>query len=368
MTYRMKMATAAGAVLAMGLAGCSGGAVEGGDQVTVRLASGVPGTHNAWVSYVEPLMESVTEATAGRVQFETFTGGELVEVTKEVDAIESGVTDMALVFFQYEQDRMPMAEVSLLPTDELSTRQVSDAWGAMVTSDEALNDEGETFYDLMYTRNELHALPMLASESYTISGVGAAPESVEDFGGLSLRAPTRVHQQFSNHVGVNSVSMPAADMYDAISRGAFDGSYISISDWKSYGFQELWDYTLVGSGFGSFTGGLAMGQDYWDDLPADVQEAFNAALEEHYDSAIDLYDSIREEMFEVNEGAGGAFIDISEESPELKEQMDASVRSTWEDFISAMDDQGLPGEAIAQQWRAALEQAGGSVPESVSDL
>ena len=50
-------------------------------------------------------------------------------------------------------------------------------------------------------------------------------------------------------------------MYDALSRGTFDGSFYSIADWSGYGFQDLFKYTVTGINFGHFNGFIGMSKE-----------------------------------------------------------------------------------------------------------
>src|SRR5690606_11058739 len=90
---------AAGAAMTLLLAGCGGGDSAGGgsegETITLRAATGLSAQHAWWEASMVPWMERVEELTDGQVQFETFTGGELVSVPDEGDALQSGTVDVA---------------------------------------------------------------------------------------------------------------------------------------------------------------------------------------------------------------------------------------------------------------------------------
>ena len=130
------------------LSGCSeeksNKAYEEGETIKLRAATGLSAQHAWWANSMVPWMERVEELTDGQVEFETFTGGELVAVPDEADAVLDGTVDVALVLPIYEPDQYPMAEVTMLPLSHSDTLIASNAWKKLLESDEVLAD-GKTY-------------------------------------------------------------------------------------------------------------------------------------------------------------------------------------------------------------------------------
>ncbi|GAA2074124.1 TRAP transporter substrate-binding protein [Aeromicrobium halocynthiae] len=355
----------AAACLAVTAACGSGGGSD--DTVTLRVATGLSEQHAWWSDSMVPWMDRVEELTDGQVTFQSFTGGELVEVPDEVEAIQNGTVDVALILPIYTPDQFPMAEVTMLPVSESDTLIGSEAWRALVESDVELGD-GKTYYESQFGDQGIKAFPVSTTQEYSISTTGQELDSVAAVQGLSLRTPSRIHEIYASKIGVNSVTIPAVEMFDALSRGAFDGSFYSVADWSGYGFQDLFEYTLTGLDAGHFNGLIGMTQDRWDSLPADVQDAMTQAHDEIFTPGAQEWVDRSDEMIEYNEERGGQFVDLSTLDQSVQDLMLDGVEATWQDYIDLLEADGLPGTDVATLWRDLLVEAGGSVPEPIQDL
>lgn len=360
----------AAGVLSLALLGtaCAQGEVGEDDTLTLRVGTGVSNQNLYWSAGVVPWMESVTEKTDGRVQFETYTSGELVDVTEEFDALNSGTLDIALLLPVYQPDQFPLAEVTMLPTGETDTTIGSSAWKALMDSDAELQD-GKTFYDLQFADQGLKAFPVHTTQEFTVSTTGQEFDSVNSTQSLQLRTASRVHDIYAENLGINTISIPNAETFDALSRGAFDGAFTSVADWGNYGLQDLYTYTVTGINFGHFNGTISMTESTWSSFPDDVQEAMEDALEETYAGGAEAWLEQAEEIRTHNETeAGGEFVDISDLPPEVEGVLEDGVEETWIDWIEAMESQGTPGEEAALLWRDLFTAEGGEVPSAISEI
>lgn len=362
---KLKIAVAA-ATVSLATAGCSGLASEDG-VTTLRVATGLSDQHAWWSSTMVPWMERVEELTDD-VEFETFTGGELVEVPHEVEAVQNGTVDVALMLPIYTPDQFPMAEVTMLPISHSDTTIASNAWRALIESDVELSD-GQTYYESQFGAQDIKGWAVSTTMEYSISTTGQELDSVEAIQGLSLRTPSRVHETYAEKIGVNSVTMPAVEMFDAMSRGAFDGSFYSIADWSGYGFQDLFSYTLTDINFGHFNALIGMNQETFDGLSTEAQEAMEQAYDEIFlDPGAQVWLDRAEEMIEYNESEGGQFVSFDTLDTEVQDHLLGGVEETWSDYIALLEDQGLPGKDVALLWRDLLVEAGGEVPPAIGEL
>lgn len=358
-------AAIAGSVIT--LAACSNPLETDGDTITLRVGTGLSEQHSWWADGIAPWMQRVTELTDGQVQFESFTGGELVEVPDEVEAVENGVIDIGLLLPIYDPGQFPLAEVTMLPVTHSDARIAAEAWESILDSDQALGG-GDTYYEHEYGSRGLQVFPLATTQEYAISTTGTRFESAADVRGTSIRTPSRIHETYAGSVGFNSVTIPAVEMYDAMSRGAFDGSFYSIADWSGYGFQDLFEYTVVDINFGHFNGLIGMTDETWDSLPENVQEAMAQAHDDIYLPGADAWIERGADMVEVNTGQGGEFVSFGDLSTEVQDLFLDGIEETWLDYIALLDSQDLPGEDIAVLWRDALVAAGGEVPDSIAAL
>jgi TRAP-type C4-dicarboxylate transport system substrate-binding protein len=352
-------------ITACGGDGGSGGA--DGEAVTLRVATGLSDQHAWWSDGMVPWMEQVEELTDGQVTFETYTGGELVEVPDEIEAVQNGTVDISLMLPIYTPDQFPMSEVTMLPIAESDSKIASQAWKALLESEEKLSD-GKTYYESQFGDQGLKVWPLSATEPYVISTTGQELDSVSTVEGLALRTPSRIHDMYAKTAGIDSVTIPAVEMFDALSRGAFDGSFYSIADWSGYGFQDLFKYTLTDINYGHFNGLIGMTQDTWDGLSPEVQDAMQQAYEDNFDAGAQAWIDRTDEMLKVNEEAGGAFESFNDLDPAVQDHLLAGVEDTWNGYIELLEESDQPGKDVALLWRDLLVEAGGSVPDEVAAL
>jgi TRAP-type C4-dicarboxylate transport system substrate-binding protein len=356
------------ALVACGNGGATGGAgAAEGEPVTLRIATGLSDQHGWWAGSVVPWMDRVTELTDGQVEFQPFVGGELVSVPGEIEAIQNGTVDLALILPIYQPDQFPMAEVTMLPISQSDVMSASRAYRSLLESEEQLSN-GQTYYESEFGSRDIKAFPLSTTQEYSISTTGARLDSVQAVRGMSLRTPSRIHQMYAEKTGINSVTIPAVEMFDALSRGAFNGSFYSIADWSGYGFQDLFEYTLTDINFGHFNGQIGMMQATWDGLPENVQEAMEQAHDDIFEDGAQEWADRAQEMIEYNEGRGGVFQSFDELPQDVQQHLTAGVEDTWNDYIALLDGQGLPGREVTMLWRDLLVEEGGAVPDSIAAM
>ena len=340
---------------------------ENGDPIELRAGTGLSGQHAWWEATMVPWMDRVEELTDGQVTFTQFTGGELVDVPDEIDAIRDGTLDVTLALPIYLPGQFPMAEVTMLPISHSNTEIASQAWQDLLNSDEELVD-GQSYYDSQFGEAGLHSWAVSATEEYAISTTGVEFDSVGTIQGLSLRTPSRIHEMYAANVGIDSVTIPAVEMFDALSRGAFDGSFYSVADWSGYGFQDLFMYTLTDINFGHFNALISMTEDTWNGLPEHVQDAMDEAHNDIFMDGAREWIERSEEMREYNTTEGGTFQSFDELDQDVQDHLLDGVADTWMDYIQLLEDDGLPGTEVAILWRDILVENGGEVPEAIADL
>ncbi|WP_216831160.1 type 2 periplasmic-binding domain-containing protein [Alkalihalobacterium elongatum] len=341
---------------------------ESEETITLRVTSGLSAQHGWWQGFFVPWMEQVEAETNGRVQFETFTSGELVEATHELDGIRQGIADIAAPLLPiYDPQRFPMAEITMLPLTHSDTLIASRAFKRLVESDVPIQD-GKTFYEIEFTDKGLFALALPTTQEYSISTTGHEFNAVNDVVGTTLRTPSRIHEMYAESIGVGTVTMAAIEMFDAMSRGAFEGSFYSIADWTGYGFQDLFTYTLQGVNFGHFNSFFAMTEDKWNSIPEDIQAVMLQVAEDQFEPAAQEWINRSDEIRAYSLENGGKFVDFETLDQEVQEHFVTGIEDTWFQYIDLVNERGANGTELVKLWRDLLIEEGGSVPEGVMDI
>lgn len=335
-------------------------------EVVLRAATGNATTQPFVGKSFMPWMDEVKERSDGNIDFEFFTNGELVKLSQEIDGVLNGTVDVVVGYPNYQPDQFPLADVTMLPLEESDIFIATKAWKALLESDVKLSD-GKTFYESQFADKGLFVMPLSMSPPYEIATTEKKFESVDDLKGTSLRTPSSITETFSKHLGVNTISMPGGEVYDALSRGSFDGSFISVPDWVGLGLQDLLMHELQINA-GHFNAAIVMQQSTFDDLTEEQQEVLTSAREDTLLEGSEEWNNWGEEIKEEKIAEGGTFTTTAEISPELQQYIaDAKVK-TWEEFIEDREAKGLPGKDIALLWRDLIVEAGGKVPDEIMDM
>lgn len=347
--------------------GANGSGSDSSETFTFRVTSALPPTHGLWEGYYEPLFKQIEEDTDGRVKFEIYTSEELVEATKELEALQNGTVDIAAPLLPiYDPQRYPLSEISMLPLTHSSPEIGSKAFKKLVESDVELQD-GKTFQELEYGEYGLKTFPAPISQEYSVSTTGQEFSSVDDLKKLQLRTPSRVHELFAQKVGIKTVTMPTFDLFEAMSRGSVDGSFLFISDWTAIGIENLMKYT-VNMSLGHFSSLLAMTEETWNSIPEDIQEIMLQAMEDNFDGGWQVWNERSDEIINNAKENGAVFTNLEDLNPEVQEVLIKGMEETWFEFIELLEEQGEPGKEIAKLWRDIVLEEGGSVPDAIMEL
>lgn len=338
------------------------------DSFNLRVTSALSASHGQWQGFFKPWMKKVEERSDGRITFTPFLSGELVKATNEPDALKQGIVQVAAPLLPtYDPSAFPMSEVPMLPLAKSSPKIGSLALKALIESDVPLMD-GKTFSELEYGDNGLVAIPITISEEYSISTTGHRFETVDDVKSVTLRTPSRIHEMYAKNVGINSITMPTFDLFDALSRGALDGSFLFISDWTGYGFDELFKYTVTDVNLGHFASAMALTEKQWSEIPGDLQKIMLDAASEQVEEGAQLWVDRRESIVRDTTEKGAEFISVRDLPPEVSEHLMSGMEQTWFDYIDMLEEKGLPGKKLARLWRDIVIEQGGDVPEAIHEL
>lgn len=349
-----------------GVNGSEKGNDSDGEKLTLRSVTGNALTLGYVADSYIPWMDKTEELAEGQLEFDFFSNGELITLTQEIDAVLDGTVDVALGYPSYQPDQFPLADVTMLPLESSDIFIATEAWKNLLASDVKLSD-GQTFYESQFASKGLFVMPLATSEPYDVATTGKEFSKVEDLKGTSLRTPSSLTEMLAKNLEINSISIPGGEVYDALSRGTFDGSFIATPEWVGLGLEELFKYQ-VGINAGHFSGLIVMKQETFDNFPEDIQNAMIEAREETLVSGAESWHQKGIEIKENNIKQGGKFVSIDEIDSDLKDFIDEAKVKTWKQFIEKLEKENLPGKDVAILWRDLIIEAGGKVPAGVMEL
>ncbi len=366
---RVRTSTAAGLGLSVALVvatlqGCSSDSSPVTSQ-PLTISAGLSRTH-FWVGgYMDPFADAI-EAESD-LSFTRFYAGELVAVGGELDALESGVINVAApMLAPYHEGRFPLSDVTQLPTYGTDSQLITRAFQRLLASEIEVA-EGVTFYDYEIGSKGLVAWGLGATGAYAISTTGDNLRSPDDFRGLPVRAGSALHTIVLERLGVTPVTMPAASAYEALSRGTIDGIILSIGDWVSYSLEELLTYTVTDVAIGHWQSYLAVTEATWSDLTAeqrDIWDRVASVITTGNAAAIDEQDRAVRVQAEAD---GATFVSVHELPQTMRDHIARAAADTWTQWIEQTEAAGHPARATARLWAELVVAEGGALPDGVSD-
>lgn len=342
----------------------SSGTTEG-EVFNFRLATPINPQDIHAAAFMNPWIEQVEEKSNGRVKIDAFFSAELVPINEELRALANDTVDIAVAYPTYDPSQFPLSDVTMLPTKVGDSLIAAKAFADLISSDVQIKD-GKTFAQLEYESHGVKSLPVQPTPEYTISAIKHEFSDVDSFKNLQLRSASRSHEIFIKELGSSSVSMPYSEEFEAMSRGAIDGTVRAVADFGPYGFDEILTHSIRGLALGNFPIVWFMSQEDWDALPEDIQ---NIMSESAYELANSTYKvDAQNKAFEDAEKKGITFTDVSELTPDAQELIETASVNTWMQWIEAKESEGLPGKELAKLWRDLVIKNGGEVHEAIMNL
>ncbi len=331
----------------------------------LMISSALPQVHFWTGQILDPFadrMEAETDLT-----FTRFYAGELTGVGRGLDALQGGTVDVVSpLLAPYHPGTFPLTDISQLPVYGTDSPAITRAFQKLLDSEEELAD-GKTFYEYELEDKGIVGWGLAATGAYGINTVEKRITSPADFQGLPMRAGAALQTMTLERLGVNPVTMPASQAYEALSRRTIEGILFSVADWKSYSFTELLKYAIEGVALGHWESYHAISKDAWDRLTPEQQEAFDRIIRQ---VALDCAEFIERQTDEVREtatAAGTEFVQVEDLSPELQAHIAKAAADSWTQWIETMEAEGHPARAAAKIWARLIQEEGGELPDGVAE-
>lgn len=308
---------------------------------TLRLADQFPLTHIASVVTVQPFIKKLEERSNGRIKIEHYPAQQLAKATGMLDAVRTGVADLAVQVAGQVSDRLPLSTVVELPSISADIEQCYDAFQAL--ADGPLQKQE---YDPL----GVIAVEVQCTPSQYLTTRAPSIDTVDQLKGLKLRAGGSAVELTLENAGAVPINMGAPDIYVAIERGTLDGAIFAAASSLGYNLQEVVKGVATNVTFGSNAGVMFVNAKVFQGLPKDLQDLMmEVGREVGRDIAI-----------EYNKGSDAALAKLADAGVNLYELPDdvVAVLADAQDQVAnawakQMNDRGLPGEDMLTEARKA---------------
>lgn len=246
------------------IAGCSG---QDDGVITLRMAQASAADGAIGLS-MDKFAKEVNEKTQGRVQILTFHNGQLGNERENIESVQMGNLDMAVVNQSVMVNFLPDLAVFDLPYTIQSTAHADKVFMGPI---------GQDFLQQM-SKVRLRGLAFWESGFRNLTNSVRAVNSADDVAGLRIRVmENKIHQDLWSALGADPVPMSWSDAYTGMQQGAIDGqenpatvidknNVVEVN--KNMAMTEHCYSTVV----------LVMAQSSYDELTPEDQKIFDECL------------------------------------------------------------------------------------------
>lgn len=314
---------------------------------TLRIADSLPAGFPMIRYSTGFFMERVEKATQSAIKFAHFPAEQLGKSRDLLSLTQSGIVDIGYVVPALISDKLPLSAIGDLPGAAESACHGVIAFWSLVRPGGILDKE--EFQPL-----GLRVVYAAGNPPYQVFTRNKAINSLDDFKGLKIRAPSGGQAIIMRRLGAVPVNIPGSEMYESLSRGTVDGLLFPVPGVLGYDLGGLLKNMSVAQNFGNVMNMHVISLKKWNALSEGVRKAMDEAgdaatrnvcarLDE--DTAKDT-DSLRSKGLAVNVW------------PEADRQKVAEMRdSVGDQWAADLDKRGKQGTAVLKAFRAALAEA-----------
>jgi len=334
-------ATALLGVLAQGVAPADAA------EFLLRLGSTNPPGSAADAEF-QAIAKAIEEESGGRIEVASKPAGGYGKVPEMFSMVERGDLEMAVTVQGYSPGRFPQSSVMELPL--MFQNSVAGTKAMMALYKEGLLDKD-------YATVKLLGLYVL--EPYPIFTTGKKIETVRNFRGLRIRAPSITVGLALSKLGAIPLGMPSQMVGDTIASNNLDAlaiGWTSLLNTKGIGGKPLADQVSVAVD-AKFAGPalmLVMNRAKWEALPADLQ-----AIVAKYSAALSDGGAAPREAADLaskNKVLADRRITAISFSDAQIAELNRVVTPAIEDWKASMAKRGLDGEKLYTRARELIAQ------------
>lgn len=313
------------------LAAC-GGNSGGNEEATISFSHFWPSHHIVQQEVIEKMKTDLADSTDGNITLEIYPSGQLGNPDEQYSLAANGTADISLAVHGYTPGKFPLTGVSDLPFMSASSEEGSEIIWQLYDEFDELKDE----------HSDVTPLWLFAGEPNQILSAKKEVKTIEDLKGMKVRSPSPLMSEMLEAIGAVPVSMPVNDIYESLNKGVIDAAMAGLStinDMKLYEVVKFVSLTNVSSS-SMF---VVMNTDVYEGL-SDANR--DAILEFAKTGAVltgQALDRATQQGYDV---AKENNITMFEPSVEELERWTKATKPVIDEWISEMEGNGLPGQAI----------------------
>ena len=311
---------------------------------TLRIADSLPAGFPMIRYSTGFFVEQVERVSSGAVKFNHFPAEQLGKSRDLLSLTQSGIVDIGYVVPALISDKLPLSAIADLPGAAASACQSVLAFWSLIRPGGLLDKE-----ELQPLG--LRVLYAAGNPPYQVFTRNKPLNTIEDFKGLKIRAPSGGQAIIMRRLGAVPVNIPGSEMYESLSRGTVDGLLFPVPGVLGYDLGGLLKNMSVAQNFGNVVNMHVISLKRWNSLPEAVRKAMDDAGDAATRNVCRQLDEDSAKDTETLKGKGLAVNAWSAADQQKIAEMRDSVGEQW---AADMDKRGKPGTAALKAFRAAL--------------
>ena len=289
-------------------------------------------------------MDEVEKRTDGKVKFTRIFGGPLGKLSGQPENIKVGAFDMGEFSPVYNPGIFPLANVTSLPFMTDNPMAHAQA-GHELFKSPAVEAEFTAMNQKYLYPGQWGSIQLLSHEPI---------RTIEDLKAAKVRAHGGA-AEILKELGVNVYGIPWGELPAAAERKVVTAAIIGApADAYAFGFGEIFSYWDNVDWF-YFPLPVSINLDTWNALPPDVQ----AVMEQVGNEAVAQARNLLEEAEVEAVAALNELTEVVKLDPAAQAEMDGVRDSAWQSWVAAREADGLPGQAVLDDFMTILKKNGG---------
>ncbi|WP_417211687.1 TRAP transporter substrate-binding protein DctP [Antarctobacter sp.] len=308
------------------------------------VAHGFQPSHATVQHGIEPWMACVTEKSGGDIEFDHYPSGQIAGFQQAIHSMNSGLTDVTAVSPPYENSKVPLNNLTILPGMGTLAVDMTAGYRTMLTNGSAIEKE--------WTDNGVMPLFNGVNPPYQLIIAGEPMKTVEAIKGKKIRAGGATINMTVAATGGVPVELPAGDMYVAMQRGTVDATVLSMTSAPAYKLEEVTKSVSSNGNFGSGHILIGMNMEKYQGL----SEANRAAVDEcNLSVEAEFAKYLDDRSSEVLKEWADQGIEVYEFSEEESAKLSDMLSSVAEDFVAKLVENGVANaRETYEQYQAVL--------------
>lgn len=287
-------------------------------------------------------LDELEKRTNGRLKFDRYDGGSLAPGPALLEAVSTGIADVAGICPPYFPAELPLHQVTVLPG--FAVYPYPRAMASYKIYDRVPEMKAEL------TKYKVKLISIQSLKSMGV--VTRQPvRTLADLKGKKLRVLGYQAELLAALGGV-PISMPTSDIYEAISKKTIDGHIHDASAVIAFGTHELCKY-YTEYNFGNAVFLMAMRQQVFDSLPKDIQKIITDLTEEGIKISVEVNARDNKACEDKMRQLGIEFI---KPTPDEEAKITAATDQIVSKWIKGEEAKGRPGQKVVTGMKELIKQ------------